>query len=91
MLSSRVSCGVVMDMCRGYVVMVMLWPVEWSGEMDEGMCFYCYSMYVEICYVEDAEFCHEWSCMCSGWHVFDESDDLLLCSDEGLYVRRLLV
>ena len=50
--------------------------------MYEGVCFCCYSERVEVDDVEDSEFCHEWFCVCSGWHVFDKSDDLLLCSDE---------
>ena len=80
-----------MDMCCANVVVVVLWSVEWFGEVDEGMCFCRYSECVEVGDVEDAELCHEGLCVCSGWHVFDESDDLLLCSDEGLYVSCLLV
>ena len=34
--------------------------------VDEGVCFCCYSEAVEVGDVEDAEFGHEWSCVCSG-------------------------
>ena len=61
------SGRVVVDMGCGYVVVVVFWSVQASREVDEGVCFCCYSEAVEVGDVEDAEFGHEWSCLCSGW------------------------
>ena len=80
-----------MNVCCGYIVVIVFWSVEWSGEVDVGVRFCRNSECVEVSYVEDTELCHEWFCVRSGWYVFDESDDLLLCSDERFYVCLLLV
>src|SRR6266849_178117 len=46
---------------------------------------------IQVGNVEDVEFCHDWLGVCSWWCVFDESDDFLLGSDEGLQVAAFFV
>ena len=81
------SCRVVVDVGWGEVFVVVVWSVQWFWRVDEGVCFRCYSECVEIDDAEDAAFCHEWFGVCPGWRICD----LLLCSDEGLYVHFLVV
>ena len=53
----------------------------------EGVHFYAYSQYVEVCEVEDFEFFHDGFGVCVRWLVFDNSQDFFLCSNEWLHVR----
>ena len=59
--------------------------------VNEWMHFCTGSKGVEVRDVEYVELCHDWSGVCSWWCVFDESDDFLLGSDEGLQIAAILV
>ena len=54
--------------------------------MYEGVGFCTGSEDIEVSDVEDFEFCHYGFCVCFWACIFDESDDLLLGSDERLNV-----
>ena len=65
--------------------MVVFWSVE-LGLVDEWVCFCANSEDIEVRDGEDSEVCHMGFGVCSGWEVFDESDDFLLGADEWLDV-----
>ena len=67
-----------------YVLVVVFWSVVLVCGVDEWVHFCADSEDAEICHVEDVEFLHQWSGVCSRWEVHYDSDDLLLCSDEWL-------
>ena len=66
--------------------MAVCWSVGLCMRMCENVHFHTYSHDIKVCNVEDAQFSHDWFCMCSWWKVFDESNDFLLCSYEWLHV-----
>ena len=75
-----------MDLGHRDVVVIMLWSVELALLVDVEMHFCTYSKDVEVEDVEQFEFLHDRLGVCSWRYILDESDKLLLCSEERLEV-----
>ena len=80
-----------MDLCNCDIIVVVFWSVELCTRMMKGVSFTADPENVEIGQVEDLELVHEWFAVGSCWYVFDESDDLFLCSNECLHVGFVLM
>ena len=64
--------------------MVVCWPVGLSFAMDEWPHLAAHPLGVQVCEVEDLELLHDGCCVGARWFVDEQSDYLLLGSDEGL-------
>lgn len=87
MVLGCVSCRVVVDVGGGDVVAVVFWSDDVIFRVNEGVHLDANPADVEAVDVENLELGHEGVCVCSRVPVCNQSDDLLVGSDEWLDVR----
>ena len=77
----RKSGVVVVDLCWVDVMVVVFWAVYWFLRVDVGVHCCAYCQCVDVWEAEELQFVHYWSGRCSGWDIFDQSDESFLHSD----------